>query len=31
MDHKAFFLKFWEKEAPATRKVISRIPQERSD
>jgi uncharacterized damage-inducible protein DinB len=31
MDHKAFFLKFWEKEAPATRKVISRIPQEKSD
>jgi uncharacterized damage-inducible protein DinB len=31
MDHKAFFLKFWEKEAPATRKVISRIPQDRSD
>ncbi|MGH9311770.1 MAG: DinB family protein [Vicinamibacterales bacterium] len=31
MDQKALFLKFWEKEAPATRKVISRIPQERSD
>lgn len=30
MDQKALFLKFWEKEAPATRKVISRIP-ERSD
>ena len=31
MDEKAMFLKFWKKEAPATRKVISRIPQERSD
>ena len=31
MDHKTFFLKFWDKEAPATRKVIGRIPQERSD
>ena len=31
MDEKALFLKFWEKEAPATRKVISRIPQEQSD
>src|SRR5262249_54873257 len=31
MDHKAFFLKNWEKEAPATRKVIGRIPQERSE
>jgi uncharacterized damage-inducible protein DinB len=31
MDQKALFLKFWEKEAPATRKVIARIPQERSD
>jgi len=31
MDEKALFLKFWEKEAPATRKVISRIPQDRSD
>jgi uncharacterized damage-inducible protein DinB len=30
MDQKALFLKFWEKEAPATRTVISRIP-ERSD
>lgn len=28
MDYKDFFLKFWEKEAPATRKVISRIPQD---
>jgi len=31
MDQKALFLKFWEKEAPATRKVISRIPQVKSD
>jgi uncharacterized damage-inducible protein DinB len=31
MDEKSLFLKFWKKEAPATRKVISRIPQERSD
>jgi uncharacterized damage-inducible protein DinB len=31
MDQKALFLKFWEKEAPATRKVIERIPQDRSD
>src|SRR5262245_47624086 len=31
MDQKALFMKFWEKEAAATRKVISRIPQERSD
>lgn len=31
MDQKALYLKFWEKEAKATRKVISRIPQERSD
>src|SRR5215467_2582069 len=31
MDEKALFLSFWEKEAPATRKVISRIPQEKSD
>jgi uncharacterized damage-inducible protein DinB len=31
MDQKALFMKFWEKEAPATRKVIARIPQERSD
>jgi uncharacterized damage-inducible protein DinB len=30
MDEKTLFLSFWEKEAPATRKVISRIP-ERSD
>lgn len=31
MDEPALFLKFWDKEAAATRKVISRIPQERSD
>jgi uncharacterized damage-inducible protein DinB len=31
MDEKQLFLKFWEKEAPATRKVLSRIPQDRSD
>src|SRR5437879_5187613 len=31
MDEKALFLRFWKKEAPATRKVISRIPQDRSD
>lgn len=31
MDQKALFMKFWESEATATRKVISRIPQERSD
>ena len=31
MDQKALFLKYWEKEAPATRKVIERIPQARSD
>ncbi len=31
MDEKALFLTFWGKEAPATRKVISRIPQARSD
>jgi len=31
MDQKALFMKFWEKEAAATRKVIARIPQERSD
>jgi uncharacterized damage-inducible protein DinB len=27
MDHKALFLQYWEKEAPATRKVLSRIPE----
>ena len=31
MDEKKLFLKFWEKEAPATRKVLSRIPEGRSD
>ena len=31
MDEKALFLKFWEKEAPATRKVLARIPQAKSD
>ena len=27
MEHKEFFLKVWNKEAPATRNVISRIPE----
>ena len=31
MDEKELFLKFWEREAPATRKVISRIPEDKSD
>lgn len=31
MDYKAFFLKYWDKEATATRKVIERIPQAKSD
>jgi uncharacterized damage-inducible protein DinB len=31
MDQKALFMKFWEKEAPATRKVLARIPQDKSD
>jgi uncharacterized damage-inducible protein DinB len=31
MDQKALFMKFWTKEAAATRKVIARIPQETSD
>jgi uncharacterized damage-inducible protein DinB len=31
MDHKDFFIKHWEKEATATRKVISRIPDDKSD
>jgi len=31
MDQKAFFLKYWQKEAPATRKVISRVPPGRCD
>jgi len=31
MNEKMLFLKIWEREAPAMRKVIARIPQERSD
>jgi uncharacterized damage-inducible protein DinB len=31
MDQKALFMKLWEKEAVATRKVIERIPQDKSD
>jgi len=31
MDQKAVFLKYWEQEAPISRKVIARIPQEKSD
>lgn len=31
MNHKEFFLKYWTQEAVATRKVIERIPQDRSD
>jgi uncharacterized damage-inducible protein DinB len=31
MDYKDFFIRYWEKEGPATRKVISRIPQDRSE
>ena len=31
IDEKALFLQFWEREAPATRKVMSRIPQDSSD
>lgn len=31
VDYKTFFLKYWDKEAPATRKVIERIPQDRCD
>jgi uncharacterized damage-inducible protein DinB len=31
MDEKALFLKIWQREAPAMRKVIARIPQDRSD
>jgi uncharacterized damage-inducible protein DinB len=31
MDEKALFLSFWEKEAPATRKVLGRIPQPKCD
>ena len=31
MDHKDFYIAYWEREALATRKVISRIPEDRSD
>lgn len=31
IDEKALFLQFWEREAPATRKVMSRIPEDSSD
>jgi uncharacterized damage-inducible protein DinB len=31
VDQKAMFMKFWEKEAAATRKVIARVPQEAAD
>jgi len=31
IDEKALFLQFWEREAPATRKVMSRIPQDSSE
>lgn len=31
MDEKTLLLRFWQKEAPVTRKVISRIPEARSD
>lgn len=31
MDEKSLFLKFWTREADTTRKVISRIPQDRSE
>jgi uncharacterized damage-inducible protein DinB len=31
MNEKMLFLKIWDREAPAMRKVIARIPQERSD
>ena len=31
MDQKTFFLKYWDKEAPATRKVIERIPNDKAD
>lgn len=27
MDHKELFLKYWEREAPATRNVLARIPE----
>ena len=31
MDEKALFLKFWKREAAATRKTLSRIPQDKSN
>lgn len=31
MDEKDVFLKFWKREAAATRKVLARIPQDKSD
>jgi uncharacterized damage-inducible protein DinB len=31
MNYGEFFIKYWEKEAPATRKVIGRIPQDRCE
>ncbi|MGH9738186.1 MAG: hypothetical protein ACRD4X_06310, partial [Candidatus Acidiferrales bacterium] len=31
MDYKNFFIKYWEKEAPVTRKVIGRIPEDRCE
>lgn len=31
MDQKTFFLKYWDKEAPATRKVLERIPNDKAD
>lgn len=31
MEHKDFYISYWEREALATRKVISRIPEDRSD
>jgi uncharacterized damage-inducible protein DinB len=31
MNHQEFFVTYWEREAPAMRKVISRIPEDRSD
>jgi len=31
MDYKDFFILYWQKEAPATRKVIGRIPEDRCE
>jgi uncharacterized damage-inducible protein DinB len=31
MDYKDFFIRYWQKEAPATRKVIARIPDDRCE